>query len=152
MLKELNVNLVGKNAVVVGRSNIVGKPMAQLLLKESCTVTVAHSRTADLEKVCSEADILIAAVGKPQMIKDSFIKQGSIVIDVGINRIEVNENNETKSKLVGDVMYYDALKKAYAITPVPGGVGPMTIACLLRNTTIALKNSLNKTLIIDIGE
>ncbi len=143
MLKELNVNLVGKNAVVVGRSNIVGKPMAQLLLKESCTVTVAHSRTADLEKVCSEADILIAAVGKPQMIKDSFIKQGSIVIDVGINRIEVNENNETKSKLVGDVMYYDALKKAYAITPVPGGVGPMTIACLLRNTTIALKNSLN---------
>ena len=97
----------------------------------------------DLEKVCSEADILIAAVGRPEMIKESYIKEGCIVIDVGINRIEVNQNNETKMKLVGDVKYNEAEKKAYAITPVPGGVGPMTIACLLRNTTIAFKNSIN---------
>ena len=143
MLKELAVDLKGKNAVVVGRSNIVGKPMAQLLLKESCTVTIAHSKTKDLEKVCSEADILIAAVGKPEIIKGNFIKHDSIVIDVGINRIEVNQNNEIKTKLVGDVLYKEAEKKTYAITPVPGGVGPMTIACLLRNTTIAFKNSKN---------
>ncbi len=143
MLKGLDIDLSGKNAVVVGRSNIVGKPMAQLLIKESCTVTIAHSKTKDLEKVCSEADILIAAVGRPEMIKESYIKEGCIVIDVGINRIEVNQNNETKMKLVGDVKYNEAEKKAYAITPVPGGVGPMTIACLLRNTTIAFKNSIN---------
>ena len=143
MLKGLDIDLSGKNAVVVGRSNIVGKPMAQLLIKESCTVTIAHSKTKDLEKVCSEADILIAAVGRPEMIKESYIKEGCIVIDVGINRIEVNQNNETKMKLVGDVKYDEAEKKAYAITPVPGGVGPMTIACLLRNTTIAFKNSIN---------
>ena len=143
MLKGLDIDLSGKNAVVVGRSNIVGKPMAQLLIKESCTVTIAHSKTKDLEKVCSEADILIAAIGRPEMIKESYIKEGCIVIDVGINRIEVNQNNETKMKLVGDVKYDEAEKKAYAITPVPGGVGPMTIACLLRNTTIAFKNSIN---------
>ncbi len=143
MLKGLDIDLSGKNAVVVGRSNIVGKPMAQLLIKESCTVTIAHSKTKDLEKVCSEADILIAAVGRPEMIKESYIKEGCIVIDVGINRIEVKQNNETKMKLVGDVKYDEAEKKAYAITPVPGGVGPMTIACLLRNTTIAFKNSIN---------
>ena len=143
MLKGLGIDLSGKNAVVVGRSNIVGKPMAQLLIKESCTVTIAHSKTKDLEKVCSEADILIAAVGRPEMIKESYIKEGCIVIDVGINRVEVNQNNETKIKLVGDVKYDEVEKKAYAITPVPGGVGPMTIACLLRNTTIAFNNSIN---------
>ncbi len=143
MLKGLGIDLTGKNAVVVGRSNIVGKPMAQLLIKESCTVTIAHSKTIDLEKVCSQADILIAAVGRPEMIRENFIKEGCVVIDVGINRIEVDQNNEVKTKLVGDVKYNELEKKAFAITPVPGGVGPMTIACLLRNTTIAFKNSLN---------
>ncbi len=143
MLKGLGIDLTGKNAVVVGRSNIVGKPMAQLLIKESCTVTIAHSKTIDLEKVCGQADILIAAVGRPEMIRENFIKEGCVVIDVGINRIEVDQNNEVKTKLVGDVKYNELEKKAFAITPVPGGVGPMTIACLLRNTTIAFKNSLN---------
>ena len=143
MLKGLGIDLTGKNAVVVGRSNIVGKPMAQLLIKESCTVTIAHSKTIDLEKVCGQADILIAAVGRPEMIRENFIKEGCVVIDVGINRIEVEQNNEVKTKLVGDVKYNELEKKAFAITPVPGGVGPMTIACLLRNTTIAFKNSLN---------
>ncbi len=143
MLKGLGIDLTGKNAVVVGRSNIVGKPMAQLLIKESCTVTIAHSKTIDLEKVCGQADILIAAVGRPEMIRENFIKKGCVVIDVGINRIEVEQNNEVKTKLVGDVKYNELEKKAFAITPVPGGVGPMTIACLLRNTTIAFKNSLN---------
>jgi len=141
MLKELDVNLVGKNAVVVGRSNIVGKPMAQLLVKESCTVTIAHSKTENLKDVCRNADILVAAVGKPKMIKGDWIKKGGIVIDVGINRLEVKLNGEIKNKLVGDVDYVEAEKNASAITPVPGGVGPMTIACLLRNTTIAFKNS-----------
>ena len=141
MLKELDVNLVGKNAVVVGRSNIVGKPMAQLLVKESCTVTIAHSKTENLKDVCRNADILVAAVGKPKMIKGDWIKKGGIVIDVGINRLEVKLNGEIKNKLVGDVDYIEAEKNASAITPVPGGVGPMTIACLLRNTTIAFKNS-----------
>ena len=141
MLKELDVNLVGKNAVVVGRSNIVGKPMAQLLVKESCTVTIAHSKTENLKDVCRSADILVAAVGKPKMIKGDWIKKDGIVIDVGINRLEVKLNGEIKNKLVGDVDYVEAEKNASAITPVPGGVGPMTIACLLRNTTIAFKNS-----------
>ena len=141
MLKELDVNLVGKNAVVVGRSNIVGKPMAQLLVKESCTVTIAHSKTENLKDVCRNADILVAAVGKPKMIKGDWIKKDGIVIDVGINRLEVKLNGEIKNKLVGDVDYIEAEKNASAITPVPGGVGPMTIACLLRNTTIAFKNS-----------
>ena len=141
MLKGLNIALAGKNAVVVGRSNIVGKPMAQLLIKESCTVTVAHSKTKDLTGVCQNADIVIAAVGKPKMIKGEWIKKGAIVIDVGINRIEVEIDGEKKNKLVGDVDYKEAEKNASAITPVPGGVGPMTIACLLRNTTIAFKNS-----------
>ena len=141
MLKELNVDLSGKNAVVIGRSNIVGKPMAQLLIKESCTVTVAHSRTKDLPDVCKNADIIIAAVGRPEMVKGSWIKKNAIVIDVGINRIEVNIDGEIKNKLVGDVNYNEAIESASAITPVPGGVGPMTIACLLRNTTIAFKNS-----------
>ena len=142
MLKELKIDLVGKNAVVLGRSNIVGKPMAQLLIKESCTVTVAHSKTKNLEKVCQNADILVAAVGRPKMIKGSWIKQGSIVLDVGINRIQIEKNGEILNKLVGDVDFDEVKEKASAITPVPGGVGPMTIACLLRNTTIAFKNKL----------
>ena len=141
MLKGLNIELAGKNAVVVGRSNIVGKPMAQLLIKESCTVTVAHSKTKDLPDDCQNADIVVAAVGRPKMIKGEWIKKGAIVIDVGINRIEVEIDGERKNKLVGDVDYKEAEKNALAITPVPGGVGPMTIACLLRNTTIAFKNS-----------
>ena len=142
MLKELNIDLIGKNAVVVGRSNIVGKPMAQLLIKESCTVTIAHSKTKDLKNVCKNADILVAAVGRAEMIEGDWIKNGAIVIDVGINRIEIEENGEKKTKIVGDVNYSEASKYASAITPVPGGVGPMTIACLLRNTTIAFKNEI----------
>ena len=142
MLKELDINLSGMNAVVIGRSNIVGKPMAQLLLKESCTVTVAHSKTKNLEEVCKSADIVVAAVGRPQMVKGGWIKKGAVVIDVGINRIELNTNGEIKNKIVGDVDFIEAEKNATAITPVPGGVGPMTIACLLRNTYIAFKNNL----------
>ena len=132
LLRDQLGSLSGKSAVVVGRSNIVGKPMAQLLIKDSCTVTVAHSRTADLPAVCREADIVVAAVGRPEMVKGDWIKPGATVIDVGINRIE---NPETgKGKLVGDVDFASAAAVAGAITPVPGGVGPMTIACLLRNT------------------
>ena len=140
MLKGLGVDLSGKDAVVIGRSNIVGKPMAQLLLKESCTVTIAHSRTKNIEEICKKADIIIAAVGRPKMVKGDWIKKGAIVIDVGINRITVEVEGESKNKLVGDVDFDEASKNASAITPVPGGVGPMTIACLLRNTTIAFKN------------
>ena len=142
MLKSLNIDLKGKNAVVIGRSNIVGKPMAQLLLKESCTVTIAHSKTKNLPQLCTSADILVAAIGKPEIVKGEWIKDTAIVIDVGINRIEIKNNGESKTKLVGDVMFSEAKLKASAITPVPDGVGPMTIACLLRNTTIAFKNSL----------
>ena len=142
MLKGLNIELQGKNAVVIGRSNIVGKPMVQLLLKESCTVTIAHSKTINLPDLCSNADILIAAVGRPEIVKGSWIKNNAIVIDVGINRIQKEINGEIKNKLVGDVDFLEAEKKASAITPVPGGVGPMTIACLLRNTTIAMKNKI----------
>ena len=126
-------SLAGLNAVVVGRSNIVGKPMAQLLLGDSCTVTIAHSRTRDLAAVCRGADILVAAVGRPEMITGDFVKPGATVIDVGINRIQRN----CKAKLVGDVHYASAAAVAGAITPVPGGVGPMTIACLLANTLTA---------------
>jgi methylenetetrahydrofolate dehydrogenase (NADP+)/methenyltetrahydrofolate cyclohydrolase len=140
MLKGLGVDLSGKNAVVIGRSNIVGKPMAQLLLKESCTVTIAHSRTKNIEEICKKADIVIAAVGRPKMVKGDWIKKEAVVIDVGINRITIEVDGETKNKLVGDVDFDEASKNASAITPVPGGVGPMTIACLLRNTTIAFKN------------
>ena len=140
MLRGLGVNLSGKNAVVIGRSNIVGKPMAQLLLKESCTVTIAHSRTKNIEEVCKKADIVIAAVGRPKMVKGDWIKKEAVVIDVGINRIKSEVEGEIKNKLVGDVDFDEASKNASAITPVPGGVGPMTIACLLRNTTIAFKN------------
>ena len=142
MLKGLNINLSGKNAVVIGRSNIVGKPMAQLLIKESCTVTIAHSKTKDIFEICKKADILIAAVGRPEIVKGNWVKEGAIVIDVGINRIEKLINGETKNKLVGDVNFDEVEKIASFITPVPGGVGPMTIACLLRNTTIAFKNSI----------
>ena len=143
MLKEVNKDLIGKNAVILGRSNIVGKPMAQLLLKESCTITIAHSKTKNLQDVCKSADILIAAVGQPEMVKGNWIKKGSIVIDVGINRINAINDNDKKTRLVGDVDFNEAKKVAAAITPVPGGVGPMTIACLLRNTTIAFKNLQN---------
>jgi len=130
-------DLSGKSAVVVGRSNIVGKPMAQLLLSRNCTVTVAHSRTADLPQVCRQADIVVAAVGRPEMITGDWIKDGAVVIDVGINRVPAPERGEGKMRLTGDVDYESAKAKASAITPVPGGVGPMTIACLLRNTMVA---------------
>ena len=140
MLRGLGEKLSGKNAVVIGRSNIVGKPMAQLLLKESCTVTIVHSKTKNIEGICKEADIIVAAVGRPEIVKGNWIKSGAIVIDVGINRIEIEEDGEVKNKLVGDVDFNEVSKCASAISPVPGGVGPMTIACLLRNTTIAFKN------------
>jgi methylenetetrahydrofolate dehydrogenase (NADP+)/methenyltetrahydrofolate cyclohydrolase len=133
MLRDHLGSLSGLNAVVVGRSNIVGKPMAQLLLGESCTVTIAHSRTKDLAAVCRGADILVAAVGRPEMITGDMVKPGATVIDVGINRIE----RDGKTKLVGDVDFVSASDVAGAITPVPGGVGPMTIACLLANTVTA---------------
>lgn len=133
MLRDHHGSLAGMNAVVVGRSNIVGKPMAQLLLGDSCTVTIAHSRTRDLGAVCRGADILVAAVGRPEMIAGDWVKPGATVIDVGINRVE----RDGKTKLVGDVHYASAAEVAGAITPVPGGVGPMTIACLLANTLTA---------------
>tara|TARA_B100001123_G_scaffold424679_1_gene536569 strand:+ start:323 stop:1216 length:894 start_codon:yes stop_codon:yes gene_type:complete len=141
MLKSLDLNLVGKQAVIIGRSNIVGKPMAQLLIKESCTVTITHSKTKNLPDICKQADILVAAIGKAKMVQGSWIKEGAVVIDVGINRIDIEINGLKKTTLVGDVDYKEAAKKAYAISPVPGGVGPMTIACLLKNTTTAFKNS-----------
>ena len=131
MLKDHLGDLSGMKAIVVGRSNIVGKPMAALLLKESCTVTIAHSRTRDLPGECRQADILVAAVGRPEMVKGDWIKPGATVIDVGINRIE---NEDGTTRLVGDVEFESAAEVAAAITPVPGGVGPMTIACLLHNT------------------
>ena len=127
-------DLSGLNAVVVGRSNIVGKPMANLLLQANATVTIAHSRTKDLPAVCREADILVAAVGRPEMIKGDWVKPGATVIDVGINRIDAPERGEGKARLVGDVAYDEASPVAGAITPVPGGVGPMTIAMLMANT------------------
>ena len=131
MLKDHLGDLSGLKAIVVGRSNIVGKPMASLLLKESCTVTMAHSRTRDLPGECRQADIVVAAVGRPEMVKGDWIKPGATVIDVGINRIE---NEDGTTRLVGDVEFSSASEVAGAITPVPGGVGPMTIACLLHNT------------------
>jgi len=137
MLRERHGSLSGMNAVVVGRSNIVGKPMAALLLKDSCTVTIAHSRTKDIEALCRGADILVAAVGRPQMITGDWVKPGATVIDVGINRIAAPERGEGKMRLVGDVEFASAAEVAGAITPVPGGVGPMTIACLLANTVTA---------------
>ena len=137
LLKTVRPDLAGLEAVVVGRSNIVGKPMALLLLAESCTVTVAHSRTRDLPAVARRADVLIAAVGRPEMVKADWIKPGAVVIDVGINRIAAPELGAGKTRLVGDVDTAAAMEVAGAITPVPGGVGPMTIACLLANTLTA---------------
>ncbi len=137
LLKSTSEDLNGKNAVIVGRSNIVGKPLATLLLQENCTVTVAHSRTRDLETVCQQADILISAVGKAHIVKGHWVKLGATVIDVGINRIKLETG---KLQLVGDVDFAEAEKVAGAITPVPGGVGPMTIASLLQNTLKAACN------------
>jgi methylenetetrahydrofolate dehydrogenase (NADP+)/methenyltetrahydrofolate cyclohydrolase len=137
LLKETLPALAGLNALVVGRSNIVGKPMLQLLLREHCTVTVAHSRTRNLADECRRADILVAAIGRPRMIQGDWIRPGATVIDVGINRIRVDTPEGPREKLVGDVDFESASRVAGAITPVPGGVGPMTIACLLRNTVTA---------------
>lgn len=137
LLKDVLGDLSGKNAVIVGRSNIVGKPMAQLLLAESCTVTIAHSRTRDLPTLCRTADILVAAVGRPEMIRGDWVKPGATVIDVGINRVpsaDPEKAAEGKTRVVGDVAFAEAAAVAAHITPVPGGVGPMTIACLLANT------------------
>jgi len=137
LLRDHFGSLSGKDAVVIGRSNIVGKPMAQLLLGDSCTVTIAHSRTADLPDVVRRADIVVAAVGRPEMVPGDWIKPGAVVIDVGINRIDAPEKGAGKTRLVGDVDFASAAEVAGAITPVPGGVGPMTIACLLANTVTA---------------
>jgi methylenetetrahydrofolate dehydrogenase (NADP+)/methenyltetrahydrofolate cyclohydrolase len=146
LLKAELGDLSGLNAVIVGRSNIVGKPMAQLLLAESCTVTVAHSRTRDLPTLCRTADILVAAVGRPEMVRGDWIKPGATVIDVGINRVPSRDPEkaaEGKTRLVGDVAFAEAAEVAGRITPVPGGVGPMTIACLLANTYSAACRSIN---------
>ena len=135
LLKDQIDDLKGKSAVVIGRSNIVGKPMSQLLIEESCTVTVVHSKTKEIEKVCSQADIIVAAIGRAEMVDSKWLKDGAVVIDVGINRITITkEDGSEGSKIVGDVDFDSASTKASKITPVPGGVGPMTIACLLRNT------------------
>jgi methylenetetrahydrofolate dehydrogenase (NADP+)/methenyltetrahydrofolate cyclohydrolase len=143
MLRDHHGSLSGLNAVVVGRSNIVGKPMANLLLRDSCTVTIAHSRTKNIEEVCKAADIVVAAVGRPEMITGDWIGKGATVIDVGINRIPAPERGEGKMRLVGDVHFDSAKEVAGAITPVPGGVGPMTIACLLANTLTACARANN---------
>ncbi len=143
LLKDQIEDLKGKSVVVIGRSNIVGKPMSQLLIEESCTVTVVHSKTKEIEKVCSQADIIVAAIGRAEMIDSKWLKDGAVVIDVGINRIAITkEDGSVGSKIVGDVNFESATTKASKITPVPGGVGPMTIACLLRNTvTSAYRHS-----------
>ena len=137
LIKETLGDLSGLHAVVVGRSNLVGKPIAQLLLKENCTVTICHSRTKNLKELCLSADIIVAAVGIPELIKDDWVSKGTTIIDVGINRLDAPEKGPGKTKLVGDVDFNGAIKNASSITPVPGGVGPMTIACLLLNTLIA---------------
>ena len=137
MLLHRGGSCCGLHAVVLGRSNIVGKPVGALLLAENCTVTIAHSRTKDLPDLCREADILVAAVGRAEMVKGDWIKPGATVIDVGINRIDLPPGSEKKTRLVGDVDYASAAEVAGAITPVPGGVGPMTIACLLANTLVS---------------
>jgi methylenetetrahydrofolate dehydrogenase (NADP+) / methenyltetrahydrofolate cyclohydrolase len=143
--RALGQDLSGKRAVVVGRSNLVGKPMAQLLLLANATVTVAHSRTADLPALCREADILVAAIGRPQALGADCIKPGAIVIDVGINRIDAPERGDGKTRLVGDVAFDEATAIASAITPVPGGVGPMTIAMLMANTVTAAYRATGET-------
>ena len=140
LAKSVRADLKGLEAVVIGRSNIVGKPVAQLLLREDCTVTIAHSRTRDLAAVVRRADLVIAAVGRPEMVRADWIKPGAIVIDVGINRVDAGGG---KTKLVGDVAFDEVCKVAGAITPVPGGVGPMTIACLLKNTVEAASKLLS---------
>ena len=140
LAKSVRADLKGLDAVVIGRSNIVGKPVAQLLLREDCTVTIAHSRTRDLAAVVRRADLVIAAVGRPEMVRADWIKPGAIVIDVGINRVDAGGG---KTKLVGDVAFEEVCKVAGAITPVPGGVGPMTIACLLKNTVEAASKLLS---------
>ena len=137
LAKTVHESLSGMHAVIIGRSNIVGKPVAQLLLAENCTVTIAHSRTQDLPGVCRQADLLVAAAGRAEMVTGDWIKPGATVIDVGINRIPAPERGEGKTRIVGDVPYDECAQTAGAITPVPGGVGPMTIACLLRNTVEA---------------
>ena len=137
LIKDSLPSLSGLHAVIVGRSNLVGKPIAQLLLRENCTVTICHSKTKNLKEVCLSADVLVAAVGIPELVKEDWVKDGAVVIDVGINRLPAPENGEGKTKLVGDVDFERVKNKASAITPVPGGVGPMTIACLLLNTLAA---------------
>ena len=137
LIKETLGDLSGLNAVVVGRSNLVGKPIAQLLLKENCTVTICHSRTKNLKELCLSADIIVAAVGIPELIKEDWVSKGTTIIDVGINRLDAPKTGPGKPNLVGDVDFNGAIKNASSITPVPGGVGPMTIACLLLNTLIA---------------
>lgn len=139
MLRQTLGDLSGKHAVVVGRSNIVGKPMAALLLQANCTVTVVHSRSQDIEAICRQADILVAAVGRPEMIRGSWVKPGATVIDVGINAVEA----DGKRRLVGDVAFNEVSEVAGAITPVPGGVGPMTIACLMKNTLTAARQQIS---------
>lgn len=134
LLALSGVELAGAHAVVVGRSNIVGKPVAQLLLAKNATVTIAHSKTRDLPELCRSADVLVAAVGRPEMIRGDWVKPGAVVIDVGINRVPLEGGEPGKTRLVGDVAYDEAKARAGAITPVPGGVGPMTIACLMQNT------------------
>lgn len=133
-LEEYGIDTTGKNAVVIGRSNIVGKPMASLLLKANCTVTICHSKTKNMQEICRQADILVAAIGKPEFVTADFVKEGAVILDVGINRVD--------DKLVGDVAYEEVSKKASCITPVPGGVGPMTIAMLLANTMKAFEATL----------
>ncbi|WP_372426185.1 bifunctional methylenetetrahydrofolate dehydrogenase/methenyltetrahydrofolate cyclohydrolase FolD [Salinarimonas chemoclinalis] len=139
LIDSVRPDVAGLEAVVIGRSSIVGKPMAQLLLQRSATVTIAHSRTRDLAAVCRRADVLVAAVGRPEMVRGDWIKPGAVVIDVGINRVPSPEGGEGRTRLVGDVAFAEAAAVAGAITPVPGGVGPMTIACLLANTLQAAK-------------
>lgn len=137
LIKQVEPNLQGLDAVVIGRSNLVGKPVSQLLLQENCTVTMAHSKSKNLPQIAARADIIVAAVGYPELVKKSWIKDGAIIIDVGINRVAGDKPNSTK--LVGDVAFDEVSQKAKAITPVPGGVGPMTIACLMENTLLAAK-------------
>ena len=141
LLKDRLGDLSGKKAVIVGRSNIVGKPMANLLLQENCTVTIAHSRTENIENTCAQADIIVAAIGRPEMIKKEWVKKGATVIDVGINRVTKKIDSNEKTVLVGDVRFSDMIGLVAGVTPVPGGVGPMTIACLLANTVTACYRS-----------
>lgn len=141
--EQLGKDLSGLNAIIIGRSNIVGKPLASLLLKANATITIAHSRTNNLPNVCRNADILVAAVGQPNMVKGEWVKPGATVIDVGINRIEISKDDETGIKITGDVDFEDVRKVAGAITPVPGGVGPMTIVMLMANTLVSAKRVAN---------